>query len=385
MCGMVYARRSVVCMNKILKYSLRALAVLLVTLAMTVVALYFVMWTLVNGPSQSARRLFVLSVKETSAAYFLADIYLDKDEIAEIMGTSEELSEADDVTDTSLINIEKKPDVENIDSDETEASEEAQTQEQGESSTQVEAAESEAVSETEQDDRLEGIRIEDVSGPTFNGKMIIVSDPSRVGVAILDNYGEGYKGLTLRDMVSKSGAVAGINAGGFVDPDGTGTGSIPDGIVISGGELLFGEEDKLYKNVIGFDESFILHVGNMTPSEALSSGIVEAVSFEGGPVLVKNGVPQNEKRALGGGINPRTSIGQCADGSVLLLVINGRQLDSLGATFDDLVDIMLSYGAVNAANLDGGSSALMIYDGETVTKSSYIFGERYLPNAFIVR
>ncbi len=372
-------------MNKILKYSLRTLAVLLVTLVMTVVALYFVMWTLVNGPSQSARRLFVLSVKETSAAYFLADIYLDKDEIAEIMGSEEEIAEEDDITDTSLINIEKKPDVSETEGEETKSDNQAATEPEGDAQIEGEETVEEPESEVEANDRLDGVRIEDVSGPTFNGKMIIVSDPSRVGVAILDNYGEGYKGLTLRDMVSKSDAVAGINAGGFVDPDGTGTGSIPDGIVISGGELLFGEADKIYKNVIGFDSDYILHVGNMTPNEAISGGLVEAVSFEGGPVLIRNGVPQNEKRTLGGGINPRTAIGQCADGSVLLLVINGRQLDSLGATFDDLVDVMLSYGAVNAANLDGGSSALMIYDGETVTKSSYIFGERYLPNAFIVR
>ena len=61
---------------------------------------------------------------------------------------------------------------------------------------------------------------------------------------------------------------------------------------------------------------------------------------------------------------PRTAIGQRADGAVLMLVIDGRQASSLGATYADLIKVMLDYGAVNAINLDGGSSSLMYYKGE---------------------
>ncbi len=92
----------------------------------------------------------------------------------------------------------------------------------------------------------------------------------------------------------------------------------------------------------------------------------------------------NASRALGDGVNPRTAIGQRADGAILLLVINGRQIDSLGATYDDLIDIMLEYGAVNASNLDGGSSSLMIHNGEYITNSAYIFGERVIATSFLV-
>jgi len=46
---------------------------------------------------------------------------------------------------------------------------------------------------------------------------------------------------------------------------------------------------------------------------------------------------------------------------------------------------MLSYGAVNAGNLDGGSSTLMVYGGEAINTSSYLFGERVLATSFLVK
>jgi len=46
---------------------------------------------------------------------------------------------------------------------------------------------------------------------------------------------------------------------------------------------------------------------------------------------------------------------------------------------------MMSYGAVNAANLDGGSSTLMVYNGEVVNRSAYVFGERVLATSFLVK
>lgn len=102
-----------------------------------------------------------------------------------------------------------------------------------------------------------------------------------------------------------------------------------------------------------------------------------------GPVLIVNGEPVNAK--LSSGINPRTAIGQREDGAVLLLVIDGRQITSLGATMEDLTEIMLEYGAVNAVNLDGGSSSQMIYKDETMNVNASVRGPRAIPTAFLVR
>ena len=121
-------------------------------------------------------------------------------------------------------------------------------------------------------------------------------------------------------------------------------------------------------------------------AEALAQGLTDAVSFRThdglASALIINGEVQSKN--LGGGVNPRTAIGQCDDGSVLLLVLDGRSINTLGATMQDVADIMLEYGAVNAGNLDGGSSSVMVYGGEIINNCASVTGPRNIPTAFIV-
>lgn len=71
---------------------------------------------------------------------------------------------------------------------------------------------------------------------------------------------------------------------------------------------------------------------------------------------------------------------------MIFVAIDGRKPGySLGASLLELQNIFNKYGVVNAANLDGGSSATMNYQGKTVNKPSTPMGERYLPNAIIVK
>ena len=120
----------------------------------------------------------------------------------------------------------------------------------------------------------------------------------------------------------------------------------------------------------------------MTESQAKKKGIRDAITF--GPALIVNGEPVSVK-GQSSGLNPRTAIGQRADGAVLMLVIDGRQASSLGATYSDLITIMLEYGAINAINMDGGSSSLMYYKGEYLNTGVSLTGSRNMPTAFIVR
>ena len=152
-----------------------------------------------------------------------------------------------------------------------------------------------------------------------------------------------------------------------------------------GGKILYGDVYTRY-NVIGLDGDGILRVGTMTGREALDAGIRWGVSFtthDGiASSLIINGEVQNQN--LGPGVNPRTAIGQREDGALLLLVLDGRSSKTLGATLENVVDIMLSYGAVNAGNLDGGSSSVMVYDGEIINNCASITGPRGIPTGFIV-
>lgn len=225
------------------------------------------------------------------------------------------------------------------------------------------------------------IEIIDIKGPTYEGKLMIVYDPSRIHLAVNSDLGNSNEGYFVEEYVKANDAIAGINAGGFDDPNGQGTGGIPYGIVIQDGELVSGGLDD-YNSVIGFNEQNKLIVGNMTGRQALEYGLRDAVTFK--PIFIVNYVPV-EVTGTGGGVNPRTVIGQREDGAVLLLVIDGRQTTSLGASYSDCIDIMTQYGAMNAANLDGGSSSVMVYDGKIINNVVSMNGDRKVPTAFIVK
>jgi len=360
----------------------RCLLLIVTVLLILLIAAFGIMGILVHGPSPTARRLFVLSVKETSAAGFLADLYLSDEEIAQILKSDEEEQAGSDM-DFSLISIPEK-ETTPAETENAVPTAPAAPAETSSALTDVPETTFAVTTETEESIPVEdtGLEVLDVEGSTYNGKLMIIKDPTRVFVGVPDSYGEGSYGLTVAAMIRKYGAVAGTNAGGFYDPNGQGTGGIPEGIVIYEGKLLWGNPGTSY-SLAGIDKEGILHVGSMTGQQALDSEIQYAASY--GPALVMNGKSTGGKHGLGGGLNPRTAIGQRADGAILLLVINGRSLDSLGATLDDLAAIMLENGAVNATNLDGGSSSIMIMNEEYLTSSAYLFGERVVATAILVK
>lgn len=76
---------------------------------------------------------------------------------------------------------------------------------------------------------------------------------------------------------------------------------------------------------------------------------------------------------------------QHLDSSIILLAIDGRMANSLGASFSDLQDIMLQYGAVNASVMDGGTSTQMYYEGEVINTPYSPTGPRTCPTSWLVK
>lgn len=232
-------------------------------------------------------------------------------------------------------------------------------------------------------DKLEaGVYLKEVSGLTWRGYMMLVSEPTRV--RLRDTSMQYECGENVMTMVKNAGAVAGINGGGFVDgPNYDSNGGTPGGLLIEEGEIVcpLTVDDTVY-NMIGINRDGVLVLRHCTADWALSNGIVSAVSFA--PFLVVNGEGMVKNGTGGWGIAPRTAIGQRQSGEMLLLVIDGRQADwSLGCDLDVLQDVMLAEGAVNAAMLDGGSSTAMVYNGEYVNRPS-LGHERWINNCFVV-
>lgn len=225
----------------------------------------------------------------------------------------------------------------------------------------------------------EGIEYVDVSTSTYKGYLLIIKDPKRVKLVSAPRI--GTVGSTVKQIVDDNDAIGGINAGGFAD-DALGTGGKPDGLVIVNGEYVSGNKNQAY-SVVGIDTEGKMIVSNsMTYKKAKQLNLQSAVSF--GPVIVINGNPTIRSGSGGWGIQPRTAIGQRKDGTILMLVIDGRQAGSLGATLKNVQDIFLQYDAYNAFNLDGGASSTMVFDGKVINSPSDIMGERYVPNAFII-
>lgn len=330
----------------------RILITLLVTVLLVVFALYCVMFVVAKGPSPTARDLFVLSVRETSAVGFLANLFFTEEEIAQIEAGSGNEESVD--SDPSLIVI-PQPTVPSIGGDT--------------------GPKPDAWGLVDEDG--DGIIIDPIRGEGFQGYMMVVLDPSRVIMATKPES-FGIRGYTVEEMVKEFDAVAGINAGGFYDPNGRGNGSIPDTLVVSGGTVYY-PENGVSEGFAGFDSNHILHVGRLSASQIKERDIQSGVCF--GPVLVANGEGVSSNFS---GVNPRTGIGQRSDGAVLMLVIEGRQVTSLGATYQDMTDIFLSYGAVNACNLDGGSSSMMWYQDRYINQCASVVGIRPLPTTFLV-
>ena len=196
-----------------------------------------------------------------------------------------------------------------------------------------------------------------VDGYNFDAYMAVIYDPSKIKV-VYTKY-MGVTGQYLIDMAKENDALVAINGGGFVDINGESNGGQPRGILIKDGKIIQSSRNRdKAGGVIGFTNDNKLYLADVPAETAIKDGVRDAVEF--GPFLIINGTSSFIKGNGGYGIHPRTVIGQRKDGVVLFLVVDGRRVDSMGADMKDLTDIMLKYGAYNAANLDGGNSSVLV-------------------------
>lgn len=238
---------------------------------------------------------------------------------------------------------------------------------------------SEDIKIVEVKDNKKEITVEKITGKNYVGYVMIVPEASKVN--LVDGR-KSNRGSKLSEIVKNNNAIAGINAGGFADEGGVGSGNILCDATIINKKLLYGNKTSKY-SLIGLSSDKKLVLGKYTYQQALNAGIESAVEF--GPYIIVNGKNQITN-ASSGGIHPRMAIGQKKDGTFIFVVVDGRQPGySIGTNLLELQNIFNKYDAYNAANLDGGSSATMYYNGKVVNKTSTPMGERYLPNAFIVK
>lgn len=342
-------------MKKFLKILGKAFAFVGVTVGMVFVCILLTITLICHGPSNSAKELFATTILETGQLKFLANVFLSKDEIESIVSKNS-LQDMNAEIDEKLI-------------------------------------------ETKVDNTKELIEIHEVNGNNFEGKMMVINDPSKISLTTTYPWSEYGKELGV--LTEEAGAIAGVNGGIYYSSGNKG--GKPLGVTVSNGEIQDISLGLVGLYLIGFDENNLLRIisldgMNKAQVEELikTEKIRDAVAFQEESSdknnhfvkLIING-EKRELNGMGSGANPRTAIGQRKDGSVLILVTDGRGKNGhLGATASDIIDIMAEYGAVNAANLDGGSSSSLYYNHEYLMTSVtfyYANSSWRLPAAFVVK
>ncbi len=344
------------------------------TFVVILVVTLFAMMKIFCVSSTASRNTFITTVLETGQMKFLASLCLSDEEIAEVVAANSMKGVTEKEINEGMITV---PDI---------------IVEGG----QQDSGASAPVSQE--------IEIIEIPGLTYKATLMIVPDPSRVSLAHICKGNDEWpaEGITLEQMVQNNGAIGAIN-GGLYDSTNN-TGGKPYGVAVANGEILRNRPSEFPGLVlVGLTESNILQIidlDGMTAAECEAMinehKIRDAVCFqEAASVdnnhfvqLIING-KQREITGSGSGLNPRTAIGQRADGALLLLVTDGRGSNGhAGACAADLIEIMLRYGAVNAANLDGGSSTCMYYNGEYLQNSVTFYYSQSswkLPCAFIIK
>ena len=313
---------------------------------------------LLYGPYSGFREWLITTAMTTMTHQYFATWFYDDETIQQVLNKNK-VQESDEISNTDVIIVDK---------------------------TQSENKKYENEYEKavlEKDPNNEDYKIIDITGKGYKGYLAVIYDPSRIKTVYTKKL--GTSGQYLTTMAKDNDALIAINGGGFEDPNFSSNGAEPLGITFSGGKLITSKNYKGSGGMIGFTEDDKLVLGKMTVKQAKEMKIRDGVTF--GPFLIVNGKPSEVLGNGGWGTAPRTAIGQRKDGIVLFLVIDGRTLKNPGADMNDLIEIMQNYGAYNAANLDGGTSSVMVVDGKIINDpidSTGAHKTRFISTGFIL-
>ena len=226
-----------------------------------------------------------------------------------------------------------------------------------------------------------GILLVRAAGEGYRGVLAICRYPELLRLEMAENY--GAEGELAGNIASDHGGILAMNANGFLDPNGGGDGSQLAGWCMSNGEghgTHFAGE--AYQRIELSENGLDCRI--VPASDPVGEGTYSAAEFM--PALIRDG--EKLENQYWTGEQPRACFG-AGDQGIYMLVIEGRYPDEgiRGTSVNTCADILLAYGCRNAVNMDGGSSAILWYDGEYITQSSSAplryTGGRPLPNAWV--
>lgn len=173
-----------------------------------------------------------------------------------------------------------------------------------------------------------------------------------------DSYGRGLHEMPLK-IATDNDAVFAVSGDYY--------GAREQGVVVRNGIL--------YRDVMGDDVCILRKDGTLSvyqkssfsPLDMLDDTVWQAWAF--GPALVQDGAACDTSSSRIKVKNPRSAIGYYSPGHYSFIVVDGRQNGySTGMTLDELANTFVSLGCVTAYNLDGGATAMMVFDGAVISQ-----------------
>ena len=235
----------------------------------------------------------------------------------------------------------------------------------------------------------EEIMLVRVEGSGYRGVLAIAKDPARLNVE--NSSGVGQFGQLTGTIAQAHNGILATTCSGFIDIDnqgnwGNGNGGLIAGYAMSNGHgygnhYVSNPNFQYYRLEIHTDNRIYIKKVDKEVSEDCR----DATEFQP-PIIIDGEMLQNDYWVE---LNPRVCIGQSDKYEMLLLVVEGRIYTEgiLGTDVNECARILQKHNAMQAMNVDGGTSAMMWYDGEYVIRGSNpntrYTGSRPVPNAFV--
>lgn len=218
-----------------------------------------------------------------------------------------------------------------------------------------------------------------VEGTGYRGILAVAKDPARLSLRPSSTL--GTKGETVAKIASDNQGVLAMTGSGFLDPNGGGNGGQLAGYAMLNGQPYGSHTTRKGDKRVELHEDNLMYIYDV--SSPVGEDCTDAVEWQ--PAIIIDG-----KDVLGygwDGIHPRAAIGQSDKYEILMLITEGRAYGKgiLGTTLYECADILLRYNCMQAMNLDGGASAMLWYNGESIIhcSNSGLEDGRLLPSAFV--
>ncbi len=236
-------------------------------------------------------------------------------------------------------------------------------------------------------DAVNKILLVRVEGSGYRGVLAVAKEPAQLSIEMSEYIGSA--GQLVGEIAEAHDGVLSMVANGFFDEDaqgnvGNGNGGIIAGYTMSNGVSYGSHFGWGYKR-IELHEDNLLYIKDA--SDPVSDDCTDATEFQ--PALIIDGETFYDGYWIE--MNPRACIGQSDKYEILMLVIEGRMpLEGcVGTDVNTCTGILERHNCMQAMNVDGGTSAMMWFDGEYITRCSNAniryTGGRTVPNAFVYK